>query len=462
MNLRISPELELSLDAARRVFSFLAIRGAGKTWAAAVLAEEMVKAGIPIIVLDPMGVWWGLRVGFDGKGKGLPVVVFGGEHGDLPLEPEKAEKLADALIQSNVSAVVDISELSHAAVQKFIPLFLDELRRTNTNDRHIFLEEADVIAPQHPMKNETVCLGAVDNFVRRGGNRNLGCSLISQRSAVINKNVLTQSDFLVVLRTNAPQDKAAVAAWAVNRMSDKKTLDKWLDSLSNLKDGEAYVWGPDMNVPGVRTKFRVRETFHATRENLKRFDASKIHPMDVGEFIARFRDVFEGRKPREKKPELQQLLDEHARHKDQGLGSEFQKIHDKVEDEMDGARPPHDASLMEGEQTPNSADRPNRVAKSPPAPPQTATTTLAAFTLQVTKLESDSFIGKVVYVLNRLNRAVYPKDIGASFVEQGWPFSAKNFASNVAPYIREGLMVKEENGMYRLPTEVKVEEVVAA
>ncbi len=295
MSLRLSDNLTLTIEAARRVFAFLAIRGAGKTWAAAVLAEEMVKAGIPIIVLDPMGVWWGLRVGYDGKGKGLPVVVFGGDHADLPLELEKAEKLADALIQSNVSCVIDISELTQGQTQRFIPRFLDELRRKNTNDRHVFIEEADVIAPQKPMRDETVCLHAVDIFVRRGGNRNLGCTLLSQRSAVVNKNVLTQSDFMVAMRTNAPQDKEAVAAWAVRRTGDKKALNEWLDSLSDLKDGEAYVWGPDMNVPGVKTKFRMRETFHATRENLKRFDASKIHPMPVGEFIERFRDVFEGR-----------------------------------------------------------------------------------------------------------------------------------------------------------------------
>lgn len=295
MSLRLSSNLVLSVEAARRVFAFLAIRGAGKTWAAAVLAEEMVKAGIPIIVLDPMGVWWGLRVGYDGKGKGLPVVVFGGDHADLPLELEKAEKLADALIQSNVSCVIDISELTQGQTQRFIPRFLDELRRKNTNDRHVFIEEADVIAPQKPMRDETVCLHAVDIFVRRGGNRNLGCTLLSQRSAVVNKNVLTQSDFMVAMRTNAPQDKEAVAAWAVRRTGDKKALNAWLDSLSDLKDGEAYVWGPDMNVPGVKTKFRMRETFHATRENLKRFDASKIRPMPVGEFIERFRSVFEGR-----------------------------------------------------------------------------------------------------------------------------------------------------------------------
>lgn len=314
MGFRISASLTLPVETSRRVFSFLAMRGAGKTYCASVLAEEMLKVGVPIIIIDPMGIFWGLQVGRDGKGKGYPIVVFGGEHQNLALEPDKAENIARAIVASNISCVLDVSDLSHAQVQRLIPLFLDELRRINTNDRHVFIEEADVIAPQKPQRNETVCLGAVSNFVRRGGNRNLGCTLISQRSAVVNKNVLTQSDFLVVLRTNAPQDKEAVAAWAVRRSGDKKKLNAWLDSLSDLDDGEAYIWGPDMNIPGLRIKFRERETFHATRENLKRYDPSKIRPMDVGEFIAKYRHALEGKKiveqpKQEKIIELKPLFD---------------------------------------------------------------------------------------------------------------------------------------------------------
>ena len=36
--------------------------------------------------MDPKGDWWGLRAAADGKGPGLPIVIVGGEHGDVPLE----------------------------------------------------------------------------------------------------------------------------------------------------------------------------------------------------------------------------------------------------------------------------------------------------------------------------------------------------------------------------------------
>ena len=289
MSLRINGELELPLSAAIQRFAFLAKTGAGKTYCAAVLAEEMLKNQVPIIVIDPMGVWWGLRKGADGKSDGYPVVIFGGEHADLTLPLERPDELARALVASNISAVIDVADLSHAALQRFIPPFLDELRRINREDRHIFIEEADVIAPQKPQKDETRCLGAVDVFVRRGGNKNLGVTLISQRSAVVNKNVLTQSDYLVVLRTTAPQDKAAVADWAVSKSADRKELNLWLDSLANLKNGEAYLWGEfSGEVDKIKVQFRARETFHATRENLKKFKG--IEPMPIDLFVKKFRD----------------------------------------------------------------------------------------------------------------------------------------------------------------------------
>jgi hypothetical protein len=35
--------------------------------------------------VDPLGVWWGLRLKADGKTVAFNVVIFGGPHGDLPL-----------------------------------------------------------------------------------------------------------------------------------------------------------------------------------------------------------------------------------------------------------------------------------------------------------------------------------------------------------------------------------------
>ena len=62
--------------------------GSGKTYAAKGLVERLLEQGARVCVVDPLGVWWGLRAGPDGSASPLPcpVVVFGGRHGDVPLD----------------------------------------------------------------------------------------------------------------------------------------------------------------------------------------------------------------------------------------------------------------------------------------------------------------------------------------------------------------------------------------
>ena len=92
--------------------------------------------------------------------------------------------------------------------------------------------------------------------------------------------------------------------------------------------------------------------------------------------------------------------------------------------------------------------------------PHAETKPIGTFTLQVTRLQSDSFSSKFIFVLTRLNKPVYPKEIAEWFREYGWSFP-KNLPRDVKPVMEDGLVVKDPNGMYRLPKEVKVEEVPA-
>jgi DNA helicase HerA-like ATPase len=68
--LRIAENLSLPEDAVTQTFVILAKRGVGKTLAASVMAEEMLKIGQPIVVYDPTGAWWGLKSSKNGKAAG--------------------------------------------------------------------------------------------------------------------------------------------------------------------------------------------------------------------------------------------------------------------------------------------------------------------------------------------------------------------------------------------------------
>jgi hypothetical protein len=94
--------------------------------------------------------------------------------------------------------------------------FCEELYLKNRTAVHVFVDEADLYAPQRLEKSSRHhgrCLAAVDNLVRRGRFRGIGDTLISQRPAVVNKNVLSQVGSMFFLQMLAPQDLDAVGTW---------------------------------------------------------------------------------------------------------------------------------------------------------------------------------------------------------------------------------------------------------
>lgn len=73
-------------SAIEKHIAFLGATGSGKTSAAKRgLVEPALDAGRRVCILDPTGAWWGLRLKADGKGKGYPIYIFGGDHADYPL-----------------------------------------------------------------------------------------------------------------------------------------------------------------------------------------------------------------------------------------------------------------------------------------------------------------------------------------------------------------------------------------
>jgi hypothetical protein len=115
---------------------------------------------------------------------GLPIPIFGGKHGDVPLERGAGELLADLVVEKRLTCVLDLSRFESEADKKaFLLAFAQRLYLKNENPLHLFLEEADDYIPQKPMRDEAQLLRAWENIVRRGRARGLGMTLITQRSA---------------------------------------------------------------------------------------------------------------------------------------------------------------------------------------------------------------------------------------------------------------------------------------
>src|SRR3990167_4457112 len=280
--------LQIPINAATKTFAILAKRGAGKSYTGAVMAEEFHKANIPFVVFDPIDVWWGLRLDKNGKDRGLPVVVFGLEHADIQLDRDMGRKIAQAVVKENVSCVISTFGMPKVGQRFLIAEFAEEILNINNTPRHIFIEEAHEFVPQRVMGALGKTFNAVSNLVVMGRNRGLGVTILNQRAATINKDVLTQIDTLLAFRNIAPQDRKALREW-VEYHAAEGDFDAFMQSLPSLPTVEGWMWSPEFLQTFQKIKIRKRRTFHPDREKLgDEFVMPQLSQTDVQGFIERF------------------------------------------------------------------------------------------------------------------------------------------------------------------------------
>lgn len=262
--LNISSELRLPLDLITETAAIIAKRGVGKTYTASVITEELLKAGGHVIAIDPIGVWWGLRASAEGEPTGgLQILILGGSHGDLPLDPNSGRAVADLIVDERLSCVLDLSLMTQEEAARFLAPFLDRLYQINREPLHLMVDEADSVAPQVPGKGESLMLAAMDRIVRRGRARGLGVTLITQRPAVLSKNVLTQIELLITLRLTSPNDRKAIDGW-IQAQGTEEERRAVMASLATLEVGEAWFWSPAWLGLLKRVHIRQRQTFDSS------------------------------------------------------------------------------------------------------------------------------------------------------------------------------------------------------
>jgi len=280
--------IQIPINAATKTFGILAKRGAGKTYTGGVLAEEFFKSNIPFVAFDPIDVWWGLRIDKNGKNKGLPVVVFGVEHADIKLDREMGRQIAQAVVKDNVSCVISTFGLPKVAQRHLIAEFADEILNINNTPRHIFIEEAHEYVPQRVFGAMGKTFNAVSNLVVMGRNRGIGVTLLNQRAATVNKDVLTQIDTLIAMRSVGPQDRKALREW-VEYHTAEGDFEKFINSLPSLPTGEGWLWSPEFLGKFEKIKIRKRNTFHPDREKIgSKFIMPQLEQIDIQGFIERF------------------------------------------------------------------------------------------------------------------------------------------------------------------------------
>lgn len=277
---------------------FVGTAGSGKTYNAMGRVERLLRRNHRVVIPDPLGVWWGLRLGSEGKlPSGYDVAIFGGPHGDLPLTEHAGALIGETVAGMKESCILDLSQLgTKASERRFMLAFLTALYKHTTGEPlHVVFDEADMWAPQRLLDKEgeaAKLLGMMETVVRRGRVKGFVPWLISQRPAVISKDVLSQADGIVAFKLTSSQDRDAIGDWVEGQADKAKWRELWA-SLPTMERGQGLVWVPGRGILDT-VQFPVKETYDSSRtpkRGERAARAAELRPLDLGKLKERLAKV---------------------------------------------------------------------------------------------------------------------------------------------------------------------------
>ena len=267
----------LPIDVVTQATAIAGRRGTGKSYGAMKMGEGLMGAGAQVVVLDPVGSWFGLRIAADGVSPGIPVPVLGGLHGDGPLDKTAGEAVARAVVETRSSVIIDLSMMRKGDRERFATAFATELYHCKKLDRTpmcLVLEEAHTFAPQQAQGGaERPMLGAMEDIVRLGRNFGVGAIMITQRPQAVHKSVWSQAELVVVHQLTGPRERAAIIEWVTDHDAPVK---EQLADLPSLQTGEAFLWSPQWLGVFERVQVGRRWTFDTSAT--PRFGDEQIVP----------------------------------------------------------------------------------------------------------------------------------------------------------------------------------------
>ncbi len=263
--LMLSESARIPLDWMLSTTVVYGARGSGKTVFSCVMAEEVHSCGQRFCAIDLKGDFYGLKSSADGKQKAIPAIVFGGDHADLPLEPEAGAFIADVVSSIDQSCILDLEHMQKTQQIAFLCAFFLRLYQVNRRPLLLLLDEAQRYAPQNATSTiAQQCLEAVIDLVKLGRKHGLGVVVTTQRGAGLNKEVSELCEMLVAFRTPGTLDQDRVSDWLKNQVS-KTEREAVMARINGLPTGTAMIASshPDLKLFGT-FQIRMRSTFDSS------------------------------------------------------------------------------------------------------------------------------------------------------------------------------------------------------
>jgi hypothetical protein len=334
--LDISPDLVLPTDTVTSTLIVYGGKGMGKTNFGSVLVEELTRAGLRWSVLDPLGVWWGLRHSADGKGSGIECLVLGGSHADIPIEPTGGAIVADLVVDETANVVIDFSRKPSGEMWsvgeriRFVTdyayrLFQRQGELVNGERREPIFQVLDESARYVPQIipsgaiDLAKCVNAWEQIVEEGRNIGIGVCLLTQRSARMNKSVSELADAVLAFRIVGPNSIDAITDWLGEHVP-KPEVKAMVEKIRSLERGRCLVVSPGwLKFEGV-IGIRQRNTFDSSATPKPGERARRVHgegaKPNLAKYVERMKATIEKAKaddPKELRKRIKELEAEAAK-----------------------------------------------------------------------------------------------------------------------------------------------------
>ncbi len=200
----------------------------------------------------------------DGKRPGYPVVIFGGEHADVPRStrapaprwPSSSPPVTDRA--SSISAAGWSANARGSSLTSRRRCFgrpracgISSSTRSTTSRRKGKIIDPDAGKMLH-WANRLASEGA--------GARSITIIAASQRPQKVHNDFLTSCETLIAMRVIHKADRDAIKDW-IDGCADAATGREVLATLAAMKRGEAWVWSPEIDFGPTRITFPLFKTY---------------------------------------------------------------------------------------------------------------------------------------------------------------------------------------------------------
>ncbi|MEM4479244.1 MAG: DUF87 domain-containing protein [Candidatus Methanomethylicaceae archaeon] len=247
--------------------------GSGKSYTMGVIAEELIKKGVPLVIIDAHGEYSSLKVPaesyseeFKIEPKSYSEYII--EFADLTFNPGADIDISaidnlkiEDLVSQMQCTIINLRGLAtseqYSIVGKLLNRLLEAIMIMQIPPFYLVLDEAHIFAGRSKQKDPLVkeCLDIVRRFAQEG--RKFGANLIvlTQRPQLLDMTVRSLSATWIIHQLTDPNDvRIALESGGLSK--------EWSEKINWLEPGEAIITGDVVERIPLHIKIRRRETRH--------------------------------------------------------------------------------------------------------------------------------------------------------------------------------------------------------